>query len=139
MFVAASIEGVVEATRALTNALDDEIADALERIATRIALAARTEHSFTNRTGKLEASISIGTPVGSWVRGSLRINIFARTPYASYVEDVTGGSVFYPGPGGELIEAGKWSYLARAWGEHADETMPTVDLAINNAISRAGW
>lgn len=144
MRVVTSIQGAQEAAAELTEALDLWIRDALVGVATRVALAARVEHSFTNRTGDLEASFDVNEPRGTFSKETLSIAIVARTKYASYLEgddpsQATGGMRWYPGPDGELMEAGKWSYLARAWSEHAAETQPLLDAAINDAIKVAGW
>jgi hypothetical protein len=76
---------------ALFDALDDEMAHAIERAGEIIAEEARQNHAFTNRTGDLEASIRSIPPVGRFLDGTLRGGVVADMPYASYVEGSDDG------------------------------------------------
>lgn len=121
MRIAAHLDGVERAAHALHDALDEEIAMALERCGRIVAAAAKTEHSFTNRTGDLEASIESLNAVGTFSRDTLSVSVVARMPYGSYLEE------------------GDWPFLASALAEHSSEMTGELEIGIERAIARAGW
>ena len=74
------------ATRAVDRATREAFSDHLEKVAD----AARANHAFRNRTGRLEGSIGPGAVSGGVERGRLEGSVEATQDYASYVIDKTG-------------------------------------------------
>lgn len=72
--------------RELGEALDDELEKAAREGALVVAFAAKADHAYTDRSGRLTRSIRAYAPRGSFLRDTLRAEVLARAPYASYVE-----------------------------------------------------
>jgi hypothetical protein len=100
---------------ALGDALDEEMATAMERSCDAIAANARRGHTFQNRTGNLERSISTMGVTGRFMAGSLAGVVWAPETYGQYVE------VRLP-------------FLAPA----ADRMAPALDREAADAALRAG-
>jgi hypothetical protein len=115
---------------ALFDALDDEMAHAIERAGEIIAEEARQNHAFTNRTGDLEASIRSIPPVGRFLDGTLRGGVVADMPYASYVE---GSEI------GAEASASARPFLQPALEQKQSELDDEVQAAANRAAERAGF
>jgi hypothetical protein len=95
------IEGVPEAVADMRRTVDREVARALTLAALDVAEDAKANHSFTNRTGKLERSIKAHNARGTFSRGTLYAEVSADTYYAQFVE--------------EKVTYKSWAYLAPAW------------------------
>ncbi len=80
---------IVDAVDAMEAAIAGEMLPLMLDIGEGVAIDAKTGHTFINRTGRLERSINHGAASGNLRRG-YRVEVFARAPYAAYVEDEKG-------------------------------------------------
>jgi hypothetical protein len=123
--------------RNIVEQVDDAVAEGATVVAELVAEEAKDHHTFTNRTGKLEASIKPGGTRGTFSRDSLAVRVTANRPYASYVED--NNPVYGLGPNGETVEQGTFAYLLPAYVEVEQEAHRIIEDAIFHGVRRAGW
>jgi hypothetical protein len=86
---------IVDAINAMTAAIEGEMLPLMLDVAEGVVTDAKTGHTFTNRTGRLERSIRHGAATGNLRRG-YRVDVLGATPYGSFVEDGTSRSAPYP-------------------------------------------
>jgi hypothetical protein len=113
------------AVQRLSSSLNDAMARALYLGAQDVAQDARRNHSFTNRTGRLERSIRANKPRGTFMANSLHVEIVANTPYAEFVENVTSGGI--------------WAFLKPALRRMRGELGDRMGDALTRATRKAGW
>ena len=77
---------LVASLRALPGHLDDAVELAVIRSAGAVAITARRDHPYTNRTGNLEAATYADTTTGAFTSDTLHCAVIGGMPYASYVE-----------------------------------------------------
>lgn len=111
--------------RALPAALDDELAVAVARGAEVVAFAARADHPYTDRTGRLTSSIRAEAPHGRFTTDTLGTEVVAATPYASFVEMGTSRARPYP-------------YLGPAFASTGYRIEHHLHGALEAAVRRAG-
>jgi hypothetical protein len=101
--------------------IDGEMLPAMLDVAEGVVEDMKTGHTFTNRTGRLEASMHHGGASGSVVRG-YRVEVLASTRYASYVDEGTSRNRPYP-------------YLWPAWRRRETWAQGVVDDALARAVN----
>ena len=113
--------GLVEAIDAMERAVAGEMLPLMLEIGQGVADDAKTGHTFQNRSGRLEGSIRHGAASGS-LRHGYHVDVTARRPYASYLEDGTATIQGY---------AYLWPAWERreAWAENLAETELTAALS----------
>ena len=124
MEIDAEFRGLDEAFDALTRALEPGVREGLERIAEAVAVAAATEHPYTDRTGNLTASIEATPATGTLADGTLTATVVAGEEYASYVDERPEYAFLKP---------------ARRRIEQAGEAARALDAALDRAAHDAGW
>ena len=115
---------VTGALRELSQAIDAEAARAVADGAASVVDAARRNHTFTNRTGRLERSIRAAAPRGRASRGLVSVDVLGATPYGGFVEEGTSRSRPYP-------------YLTPAWHLQEQEFARRVEAGLARAASLA--
>lgn len=117
---------VRRAALALGAALEDEVEQAVGWYAATVALRAKQEHRYTNRTGLLEASTHAIPPSGSFLSGTLSAYAIGATHYGQWVEWRSDylDRYAYLGPAREFAEP----YAVHAF-----------DLALEAAVRKSGW
>lgn len=80
----------------LVEIVEELAAEELRNISREAASIARNEHSYTNRTGKLQRSTRALPITGSFMAGTLSGGIEASADYAGFVEDGTSRSRAHP-------------------------------------------
>jgi HK97 gp10 family phage protein len=98
---------------------------ALERVAANVAADAQANHTFTNRTGRLERSILPSKARGS-LRGGYTVEVVGARPYGSFVEDGTVRNRAYP-------------YLRPAFDRQEGISDEVLDAELQAAANAAGW
>ena len=106
---------------ALREGLDDALDDAARDVAEAVAFAARADHPYTDRTGTLTGSIRAYAPRGRFSRDTLRAEVVARAPYASYVD---GRRAF--------------AFLEPAWDRNEGRAEEMLERALDAAVRGAG-
>lgn len=101
--------------------IDGELLPAMLDVAEGVVDDMKTGHTFTNRTGRLEASMHHGGASGSIVRG-YRVDVLASTRYASYVDEGTSRNRPYP-------------YLWPAWRRREQWATDVVNAALAVAVN----
>jgi bacteriophage HK97-gp10 putative tail-component len=84
------------ALRELDQNLDSAMAAALHDTASMVANEARSNHAYTDRTGKLSRSIHAQPVDGTFTGRNLTVDVVADTPYARFVEDGTTAHMIVP-------------------------------------------
>lgn len=97
--VDADLAPIVEAMGRFEVAADRRLRQALGMFASEVAVHAKQNHEYTDRTGRLTSSITDGTVVGSFAEG-LRVDVVAGgtrgVGYASHVEYGTRPHIIRP-------------------------------------------
>lgn len=108
-------------------AMRDEVARALPQAITAgarlVALHAKVNHPYTNRTGRLERHTEHQFTTGS-MPGGYRAEVHGGMPYGSFVEEGTSRSRPYP-------------YLWPAWVETRDTVAHIIEASVVGAMERA--
>jgi hypothetical protein len=112
---------LLDAIEDMRRRIDGEMLPAMLDVAEGVVEDMKTGHTFTNRTGRLEGSMAHGGAAGSLLRG-YRVEVFAKTRYASYVDQGTSRSRPYP-------------YLWPAWERREDWATRVVDEALARAVA----
>lgn len=112
---------LVEAIEEMRRRIDGEMLPAMLDVAEGVVEDMKTGHTFTNRTGKLEASMHHGGASGSLLRG-YRVEVIANRRYATFVDQGTSRSRPYP-------------YLWPAWRRREDWATRVVDEALARAVA----
>jgi hypothetical protein len=107
--------------RALEQALDEQVEQALHLLMFHVAEEAQARHPYQDRSGDLTGSIQVLDPTGRFWDGTLEGGVEASMEYASFVEEHVGPIL---DPIWEASEA------------KADELL---DEALERAASLAGW
>lgn len=118
--IALDVAGWREGLRELRQGLNEEMESAVVRTAQAVALAARAEHEYTDRTERLTRSIRAYAARGTFGRDTLTAEVIATAPYASFVENGTSRMRARP-------------YLGPA----ADRTDPLADHLLHDAVEAA--
>jgi hypothetical protein len=135
-----SIHGLDEALRSLSGSLDEQVKEALADIDELVASDAVVNHTFTNRTGRLERSIAARAVSGSFNHDTLTGGVTASMPYGSYLEDgKESESKFSSEIDGGTIEYGPWGFLAPALLRQEHAINDRLESALVRAIAEAGW
>lgn len=113
--------GLVAAIEHMQRSVEGAMLPLMLDIGEAVAVGAQTAHPWRNRTGRLERSIGHGAASGS-LRSGYRVDVTARTRYASYLENGTSRMPPYPylWPSWERHEA---------WAVQHTETVLTAALA----------
>jgi hypothetical protein len=112
---------LLDAIEDMRRRIDGEMLPAMLDVAEGVVEDMKTGHTFTNRTGHLEGSMAHGGASGSLVRG-YRVEVFARTRYASFVDQGTSRNRPYP-------------YLWPAWQRREDWATNVVNEALARALA----
>ena len=111
-----------ESSRALVDALDDELESCVLRVSVDVAFTARAIHGFVNRTGTLEASIEALDPTGAFSRDTLQGGVAASAPYAEFVE-----------------QRPDLAFLGPAWAANEARAEQHLEDALERAVEKSGW
>ncbi len=76
---------VLDSLNRLGTALDDELEGALREAGEVVASAAKADHPYQDRTRDLTRTTRAYAPRGRFSRGTLRVEVVATQPYASFV------------------------------------------------------
>lgn len=129
-----TLTGLAEQVQRLSYALDDGVPEAAERGAVFVAEQAARAHTFQNRTGELEASITARPATGLFTRDTLVVEVAAEADYASYVEyDVADDPPDQPGG------LSPRPFLRPAWESQEQVFGAEIEQALAAAAKRAGW
>jgi len=101
--------------------IDGEMLPAMLDVAEGVVDDMKTGHTFTNRTGRLEASMRHGGASGTLLRG-YRVDVLASTRYASYVDEGTSRNRPYP-------------YLWPAWRRREQWATDVANAALAVAVN----
>lgn len=101
-------------------AMEAEMLPLMLDVGEHVAAEARSGHTYTNRTGRLEASTRHGAASGRW-RTGYRVDVVARRPYASFVDEGTSRNRAYP-------------YLLPAWRRSEEWAEQQVERVLISAI-----
>ena len=125
----------------MSDALDRQIADALTDIDNLIAADAAANHTFTNRTGDLEASIQSRPQRGTWINGTLSGGVDAGESYGSYLEEGTGDGyhAFTSQIDNDSVDYGPWAFLTPAMLRQDNVIDGRLETALIQATNDAGW
>lgn len=110
---------------ALPAALDDALEDAVREAGDLVVVHAKADHPYQDRTGRLTRSIRAYAPRGRFTRGTLRGEVVATAPYASYLEDGT-------------TKIRGFAYLAPAATRMDGRMAQALEDALEAAVRRAG-
>lgn len=113
---------IVDAVDAMEAAISGAMLPAMLDVAEGVETDAKTGHTFRNRTGRLEKSITHGAATGN-LRHGYRVDVIARTRYASFVDEGTSRNAAYP-------------YLVPAWERRETWAQHVVETAIVEAVDR---
>jgi hypothetical protein len=106
---------------ALRDGLDEALDDAACDGAEAVAHAARADHPYTDRSGTLTRSVRAYAPRGSFSRDTLRVEVVARAPYASHLEDRRD-----------------FAFLAPAWERSEGHVGELLERALDRAVRNDG-
>ena len=112
-------------------AMEAEMLPLMLDVGEHVAAEARSGHTYTNRTGRLEASTRHGAASGRW-RTGYRVDVVARRPYASYVDEGTGDHT--TASGAERAGNRAYPYLLPAWRRSEEWAEREVERVLINAI-----
>lgn len=117
------------ALRRLPDALDDELEACVRRAGYAMAAQARGAHDYTDRTGRLTASILPVAPTGRFSEDDdLEGGVGALAPYARFVEEGTP----------RMHQRGGYRFLAHALSSEFDDVAEDFGDSVESAVRRAG-
>lgn len=115
------VTGLEVTARRLVDALDDELEVAVRRSTSAVAIAAKADHPYTDRTYELTRSIRDYAPRGRASDGTLRGEVGGYAEHASYVE-----------------RKRRFAFLAPAYERSQQHFEQYRDDALEAAVRRAG-
>lgn len=114
------MDDLVAAIDRIQATIEGEMLPLMLDIGEHVAEEARSGHTYTNRTGRLEANTRHGAASGRF-RTGYRVDVNARRPYASYVDEGTERNRAYP-------------FLLPAWRRSEEWAEAQVDRVLTYAL-----
>lgn len=151
--ISLDVRGVIDACQRTINLIDKQVRRALRHSAGVVAVSARKQHSYQDRTGHLTSSIGYGVPEGGT---TVNVDVTATMPYADAIERGAKPHVIKPKkPGGRLVfgtvsglvfakqvnHPGNrpFRFLAEALEREQDDVFASVGTGLEAAMQEAGF
>lgn len=131
---------LLEAIDEMERSFNDALTFALMDGAMLVAEQAKTGHSFTNRTGRLEAAIRPDSVRGSW-RNGYKVTVVGARPYGSYLEEGREHTAYDLHDGVEMGSeqvVTQYAFLLPAYQRVEDQFAAIVSDALADAANRTG-
>lgn len=129
----ARFAGVDEAFSALDAALTEELAEGMVRVAEAVAVEARANHDYQNRSGALQERTMVGG-VPTTTANHVTIKVVGDTRYGKYIEEGTKNK-----DESERIRPRRFLENAATRLFDGGRAAAEIGIAMDRAASRAGW
>ena len=125
---------LIAAIDAMERAVDGTIPFAAMEVGMLIATQAQTGHSYTNRTGRLEASTRADSVRGSW-RNGYTLTVVGATTYGSYLEEGWDTGYSISNAGHVSVTSSQWAFLLPAYERIEAQAEAMIANAMADAVN----